>query len=126
MTTDPNPNPGIDRAGWKRFAVTNKDRCVVCGNKAEVAVNLTAFEKSGKGGSPMLVKQAFVYCDDHGRLAFDPQGRILYSPSEQLMADVRISEVETLVTLTQRLNHLEQVMGLRGVDMIGTGSRGPI
>jgi len=71
MSTDPNPRTGIDRAGWKRFGTGNKERCQICGNRAEVTVSLSAHERTGGRNNPMLVNQKAVYCDDHGRLVFD-------------------------------------------------------
>lgn len=65
-------NVDIDRAMWRRFGTTNKDRCIVCGNTAIVTVSLTAHERNMKGerGAPMLTKQSFVFCDTHGQARF--------------------------------------------------------
>lgn len=64
----------LDRADWNRFAKTNKNRCIVCGQQAQVTVNMTSTELPGENGAGktgrLLVKQSFAFCHEHGIMRF--------------------------------------------------------
>lgn len=86
MTDQETNSATIDRAQWNRYK-SGGGRCLVCGNRADISVALSATEITGARGGSQLAREKVELCNTHGLDRYGMALRVLQTGSVGKLTD---------------------------------------